>query len=493
MKRIGFFSAIVALLLLCACVPTPETDYVVNKGDNIVEQKLSATNEPETGDKPETALPFPTHWTEEPFVVGNRVTVAIDAEIVQKSDAVYPVYRTRERKFTDEDAIELATALLPNPVSTHDAQMTKEDWTREFRMWLDEVEAYRDWEAAGKPNDGVDRDESGYSQEFVDSESAWYMEQIRKAPDSPTETTVSDYRGIRLNDRKAYVLADGRTAYVGALDWSICIGLDSASQPYVFDEGQYAQESRFGDKEPNVAAWKEPVMQLRDAEAMLSDVLEKAGLTDFTVRLAQKANLYREVGSKPVSVATGWSFSLVRDYGGYPTSKVLFEPAQNLEYSANDGFQANKPIMEETLTVMIGPNGLLYFEYNEPKEVIGVENANVELLSWEETKMRLKNALTLTAPIAYLEREDCVALLRVYKAMLTTYTVRARNSDACYEMPCWVLFYDADFRSRGSESFYDDIYTEEFWNRIRNDTALSHNALIVNAVDGSIVYTDYGN
>lgn len=37
---------LLAALLLCACQPTPETEFVINKGDNALEQKLYATPEP---------------------------------------------------------------------------------------------------------------------------------------------------------------------------------------------------------------------------------------------------------------------------------------------------------------------------------------------------------------------------------------------------------------------------------------------------------------
>jgi len=38
---------LLALLFLCACVPTPETEYVVYRGDDAVEQKLSAAAAPD--------------------------------------------------------------------------------------------------------------------------------------------------------------------------------------------------------------------------------------------------------------------------------------------------------------------------------------------------------------------------------------------------------------------------------------------------------------
>ena len=484
MKRIA--GLMVLVLLLCACVPTPEQEFVVNKSENAVEQKLSASPKPEQ----KAAMLFPDHWKEDPYQPYDRFTIEIDAEIVQKADGIYPVYRTRGRDFTDADASDFAEKVLDKPVSVRESMMTKADWTREFQSWLEEVEAHRAWIAAGKPDDGIDRDESEISQKEIDEESEWYREQIRNAPDDLPETPVSDYRLLGLGESKVFTLENGRTAYVSADYWSIRICLDCASQGYLYTESRIEQDQKWG--EPGAEVWREPSMTEEEAAAMLQSALEKLGMTDFTVRLSQKGNLYQELGGKPVSSAAGWAFSLVRDYGGYPTSRVPFEPHQNLAYGEDDGFAANKPIEKETLEILIGPEGLQMIEYNCPKTVAGVENPDVELLPWEKVKTRIQSAFKLTAPVKWAEEQDTVHTYRVYRLLLTTWTVRAKDSQDYYEMPCWVVFFDRDIRSRGHEAEYEQWYGSDYWERNRNNTDLMQETLIINAVDGSIVFNDYG-
>ena|GEM_PF-1305161 len=479
---------LLALLFLCACVPTPETEYVVYRGDDAVEQKLSATAAPVEA-KP-AALPFPTSWREAAYDINDRVRIEIDAEIVQKRDGVYPVWRTREGSFSDADLVSFAEKLLPKPVSMHTAEMTKEDWTRMFRAFLDDVEAFRAWDAAGRPNDGVDRDESGYTQAFIDEESAWYMERIQDAPDTLPETAVSDYQALSNGDSKVYRLADGRTAHVAAFDWTMAVSLDCTNQGYVYTADMYEHEKDFDDALAP-AAWRPVSMEKEEADRLLQTALESLGMTDFTARLAQKANLIEDIGDKPHAVATGWAYELVRDFGGYPQSEVPFEPDQNIAYGADDGFAANRYIMPETLQIFVSANGAQYVCYTHPKAVVGVESANVPLLSWDEAKARIQNALKITAPMQKLTEQDDVCTMRVYRLLLTTYTIRVKNSDDWYEMPCWIVFYDKDLRSKSNIAFYDDIYTDEFWQKMRESTWLTHEVLIVNAVDGSIVFTDY--
>ena len=57
---------ILPLLLLClllACVPTPEQEFVVNKGDSIAEQKINETSGAEAGAQASGVRPSPTAGT----------------------------------------------------------------------------------------------------------------------------------------------------------------------------------------------------------------------------------------------------------------------------------------------------------------------------------------------------------------------------------------------------------------------------------------------
>lgn len=109
MKRI-----IAWLLLLCmliACQPTPDHEFVVNKGDDLVEEKLNATPKPaapeDTVDVPAgsdgSAAPdttpkpavlakqtFPERWEEAAAKVSEHLSISVNAEILQREDGLYP-------------------------------------------------------------------------------------------------------------------------------------------------------------------------------------------------------------------------------------------------------------------------------------------------------------------------------------------------------------------------------------------------------------------
>ena len=102
-----------------------------------------------------------------------------------------------------------------------------------------------------------------------------------------------------------------------------------------------------------------------------------------------------------------------------------------------------------------------------------MESENVELLPFEQVKLRIKNALVAGMGASKLDQAiPCT----VYRLLLTTCTVRVRDSEDWYEMPCWVVFFT-----------WNDVQTAN-----RDNPQIMQEALILNAVDGSIVHTEYG-
>lgn len=65
--------------------------------------------------------------------------------------------------------------------------------------------------------------------------------------------------------------------------------------------------------------------------------------------------------------------------------------------------------------------------------------------------------------------------------LLTTYTLRVPDSEEYYEMPCWVIFFDRIWEQ-----------DSDIRERMRNKEDLMHDALVLNAIDGSVVHADYG-
>ena len=104
MKRICML--LLAILLLIGCQPTPTQEYVVNKKDNAVEQKLT-----DAADL--TPQLLPERWDE--VYEGELMTLTFSAPMEQKADGLYPLYKTRQNKLTDDEIVEMLTILFPDP------------------------------------------------------------------------------------------------------------------------------------------------------------------------------------------------------------------------------------------------------------------------------------------------------------------------------------------------------------------------------------------
>ena len=217
-------------------------------------------------------------------------------------------------------------------------------------------------------------------------------------------------------------------------------------------------------------------MERSAAKTVLDRTLERLGLDDFSVVREEEANLMQVRGSNDViytSVAQGWGFRLLRTYGGYPTLPTRFEPSISLNYESEPAYAEVTVIPCEELYIMIDESGLLLFEYRSPKDIVGVESANVTLLPFEELATRIKNTFRAALSGSLYEKED-VSEIEVYRMVLTAYTVHIRNSDDYYEIPCWVILYDDPMRRP-----------------LRDSTTSYPQVLLINAVDGSVIHTGY--
>ena len=134
--------AILAVLLgalLLACQPTPETEFIVNRGDNLAEKRIEETPAP-TGsgtDQPLPTFAVPERWTD---VIETKVTtIPIDAEIVTSGQTVFPV-RTVERTAIQEDMmLSLWRAFFPDAVAWHSGLSfyTRKDYENALKSAVD--------------------------------------------------------------------------------------------------------------------------------------------------------------------------------------------------------------------------------------------------------------------------------------------------------------------------------------------------------------------
>lgn len=508
MKKHILIILLALLLLLCACQPTPETEFVINKGDNVLEQKLYATAKPvedsvtlientpaasndeakgeltvpNTGIANEpTAEPvkqqlFPDRWDEDDVQIRNYVTLSIHTDVETRADGQYPAYRTRVEPFTEEQIIRVADTLFSKPVARELLEAkTKKELEAELQKYLDDVAAWEEWAANGKQGDG---DDTGYDPEEVKKTTDWYMKEIQNAPDTLETVAVSDYSNYRIGQRARYQLENGENALITSYgrDTSNYVILAKRCKQVgsLYWEHDYTKDKDDPTTDTD-RYWKDSDLSREDAETTLWQGLEKLGIEGFTVLMAEQATLLDSSETNTVGVSGGWGFELRRSFG-YPLFDIPYCISRVLEFSAKDGYLVNEPIRIEYISAFVDENGIEFFEYSGKKKVLSEVNPNVELLSFNDVQQIVKNTLSVCYPsLRYQGNENRQISLEIYRMMLTTQTLRVPNSDDYYEVPCWVVLFDG-FHSNNPE------------NRI--DRRLQHDAIVINAVDGTVVYSE---
>ena len=108
MKRL-----ISVLLLLCllACVPTPEQEIVVNKGDDIAGEIIRETPRADA-DTQQSVVTFPAHWTDE--IHTKDADMRIDADVIAASQSSHPVYGISRTSFFEMDLQRVFDAFFPS-------------------------------------------------------------------------------------------------------------------------------------------------------------------------------------------------------------------------------------------------------------------------------------------------------------------------------------------------------------------------------------------
>ena len=469
MKR--FCTLLLATLLLSgtmACQPTPTEEYVVNKRDSGAEARLRE-------DSAQGAQKLPDRWDE--VYEGDLLTLTFDASIVQKADGLYPVYRTRSAPLTEEQIIQYLNALFPDPVTVRQNLPTKADIQREMEWYLSEAQAKLDWQDAGRPDDGVDRDETPITREEVNEELKNYQERINEAPDKNVESPVTEYRLPKAGQEGplVYGLKSGDSLIVNP-SWNggLYAGMGSRGSN-IYYRYDYEFEKRF--EEEDLRPFTPVTADQAECEQIAEEALVKLGIEGMVLAETEEANLMdgREC------LSAGYACLFVRDFGGYPYLGRNFEPCQHLAYGEDDSFMANAWIQNEELLLLTDETGVKLISFDGPKMIAGIESKNVELLPFEKAQERIKQGLTygLAKWAQDMQVNDPGRKMNVeiYKVALTAYTLHAPNSGDYWEMPCYVVYFEQ---------------WEDRPESMRADKTMMQDTLLINAVDGSIVHTDWG-
>ncbi|MCH5279453.1 MAG: hypothetical protein J1E60_06650 [Christensenellaceae bacterium] len=413
-------------LFICACQPTPDKP-IVNAGDDTeLNDKIESTPIP-TPEAPEenltTIYNFPTEQKDEFECTDPAVSVKVDAEVIVPNAQTVPVVRVEPTIITPEFVKNFTEAMHPD-VTFYDKKdvMSKtevEKWVNYYQErasipWEEFPEYYLN-------ATGIDDEEDArqYYQQCQYSLKE-YKKLLAEMPENyeqqPTDFTYHDNFGYYIFMRPEFMFSQNyygdtlddlnhgveRMIMTGTTDESWCIYIEAEARP---DRDITSSFTYILGTEMDIDGYR-PVWQWVSVGAMTFSEFQAINLGNETIK---KMGLDRAMALSRISAFTE---------SGRPTSSASGKVnTYVLKYHRGfDGlFGGNVDIKNEyayvsgneVVTITIQSDTVIKIEYENPQEVVEVENENVGLIAFEQAyeafKKQAKLEYTLLAASGFGE------------------------------------------------------------------------------------------
>lgn len=439
MKKQALIALILSLILLCACVPTPDEEAVVNRADGALEKAVRG--------KPVDPYTYeaPTRLDNTELIREQEVRFEADVELPDAQQ--YPVTTIKQRTFAANDIAALLKAV------------SQGDWTiRENELSREELAV--DLKNAAKGAYMGDDEETGEPiWEPMEDEMRRIQKLIEEAPVEDTFVPIEPKKLTFPIKMRAVRDGDGTVWYLFGKS-----GMISLSR---FRDGniQYEDWVLLGDATPGEPAHTLENIRISEADAIAKgdEVIAALGLTDFKVADVQKARYIQSYSY--TNLGEGYFLTYVPALGGAVPCYYRESPDPEFltwEYTKDSALTYAPLWDQEYVQMFITDEGLLHLGWDSPKETVLVANENVQLLPFEEIQ---KNVMKI---IEYCTAGSKNAPILVKRIVLTTAIAQIPDQgDEAFLVPAWAFFVTNEQNER------DHIPQE---------------VLLVNALDGTMIY-----
>lgn len=395
---------IILLLLLCACVPTPETEYVTNKGDDIAGERIRTESLPINEAEKTLAASIPTfaaHWTDR--IQTKDADMLIDAEVITKKQDKYPVYSIRRADFFEMELQRFVDFFFPT------------------------MQGYRKGTSPGKED---------YEQ-AIDHAMLKSEEHVQYLFDQYRATDITDEDFVKSN--QLYVDLHGEKTSHTVLHSDGTKGSIFLSTS-VLEISKYAWSvvhskndvERNGSYEGEANATVQASIPYEQAVHEANALFEELQLNGFELCNSEQARLFDMLGLHIWS--TGWHLQFCRPYGYIPYNVREHDSSHNGFFSFESDRDYARGWQFEWVDVYVSDQGIQYLNWVNPIEIIGLANENVELLSFDDITTVINR--TLHAAMHY--PEHMFGWFKLEKLILTSAPQPMKDSRDGYLMPIWI-------------------------------------------------------
>ncbi|MBR0082405.1 MAG: hypothetical protein IJP98_06695 [Clostridia bacterium] len=468
-KRI--FILFFAVLLLFGCQPTPETEIVVGKDQDIMIGKAEEEATYETADPEKLTVDWyerlgaPTHYTASLVSGGGHLKTEVDAPIVLP-DTELPIVRIAPVLFSDEDAHRFVTALLgENPQCVDpwgENNRTRASYEKEVLTYKDALEH---WNEYGNLVYGENFETKENFERYLQK----LMAQAANAPEKP-ETFAPTYEWEtphvwtpggekRTNDRYLTFLTVNADDSQSRLDIFSSSEFGNSSVYYqrdIVDDVHYPID---GTKWQNGLDISEA-----DARAEAECVLATMGLEHLECAFTKSVRVYPgDVRLDAVPYRAYWAFVYTMAVNGAQTTFTQQSGVEPNDYARNWEY--------ERCYVLVDDDGVAGLFYNNPCVAQEVTVSAATLLSYEKILDIFEKMVVIVDNNADpMDRDEqyCITSVR-----LGLVSIREQNGEGGLLVPAW------DFLGYRVDENLASFASDE-----------RYSFLTINAVDGSIIKRD---
>ena len=451
-----FFYLILCIFISTACQPTPEAPSVIEKGD--LSEHIAQQAEAEIdGSLPgEARLQF-----EKTYDSGN--SVIIDAPILHPASGQAPVASVQAKPFVSGDGLEqMVRAFYPNATIYEHTMLTKTDIEKEiifYKELLFREENGLDPVTGGPVAPGdegpameLSGDSEASTRDRLQATIEKYEEEYKIAPaDSDLPQTDYVLKDVGSSDQLNLRAVDGSAiATIDFVNWEV-------------GSNFYMSLSEYDQSVPQFTATYQLPQALDENRTqeltMVQQRLESIGIdymTPASANLGENCNAYY----------------FVREVNGFPETYV--KTYFGTQATGTDGYPVMNLWTQEYVEAVVQAGKLVSLKWQNPSEIVQIDNENAKLLPWDTIEQRCKEQLDrMLTPVSFSATGEPNAI-HINRIELGLTKLLMPNSESYKLIPTWsFLGYDDAVPSRA------------------DDAGAAICFITINALDGSIV--DRGN
>lgn len=447
--------------LLLACQPTPEREFVVNKGDGTLETLIGEATPVPSYDEAQTlaellGAPASVQETFTTKVYGGTLDVTVDAEVIMPDVGAVPVFSAAIGWEAMKDRTEIVHALLGDEVyrvdSARAAVLGAEADIAHCTDWLADLDAGIRYNEVLSPEE---------ERESAEQNLSAYWHRFNMYRDKAGEPTPWDGSFVPYD-------SDYGTVFL-------------YSEPYLlaFTEQDVYRIVTFYD-----LTAESPCIGF--GQGSIADNADAVGTA--TAFLAKMTDLSAEVYALD-KTRVGTAILLTPLCADIPRLPLVYNNGDDTGYDAVNGQEYSRHFDPESIELGVKDGRVVYLNWESPLYITGTENGNVALLPFSEIMEVFRSHIRSAYYLNYDERtgEEAHAQIYVTSIRFSYARVDKRNSDGYYLMPVW------DFC--GYEQYVDwsdDPAINAELNAQLMPLGWRSTFLTVNAIDGSVIDRNKG-